>query len=303
MIIKNIKDARVAIPVVLIAGIIWSFGPVVVRNIDNPQLVPWQYLFTRGLVIFTILNFYLFFTEGKNFLKNYLRIGFSGILGGAGLACAMISFIWSITTTTAAVTLLMLAAMPFIAALLGFIFLKEKISISTWFSIILAAIGIVIMALNSTKIGTLTGLGFGLLSALGFAIFSVSLRWRKDTPKFTTVSVAGIICSLVAGIIIFNSNVSFLSSSKNELLFALHGSLVCVGLILYSIGSKNLPAAELTLLSLTEVVGGIFWVWLPIFGINEVPTTNTIIGGSLVLFAIFYYSLLVQRNRRFIGLT
>ena len=99
------------------------------------------------------------------------------------------------------------------------------------------------------------------------------------------------------------SNVSFLSSSKNELLFALHGSLVCVGLILYSIGSKNLPAAELTLLSLTEVVGGIFWVWLPIFGINEVPTTNTIIGGSLVLFAIFYYSLLVQRNRRFIGLT
>ena len=303
MIIKNIKDARVAIPVVLIAGIIWSFGPVVVRNIDNPQLVPWQYLFTRGLVIFTILNFYLFFTEGKNFLKNYLRIGFSGILGGAGLACAMISFIWSITTTTAAVTLLMLAAMPFIAALLGFIFLKEKISISTWFSIILAAIGIVIMALNSTKIGTLTGLGFGLLSALGFAIFSVSLRWRKDTPKFTTVSVAGIICALVAGIIIFNSNVSFLSSSKNELLFALHGSLVCVGLILYSIGSKNLPAAELTLLSLTEVVGGIFWVWLPIFGINEVPTTNTIIGGSLVLFAIFYYSLLVQRNRRFIGLT
>ena len=152
MIIKNIKDVRVAIPVVLIAGIIWSFGPVVVRNIDNPQLVPWQYLFTRGLVIFTILNFYLFFTEGKNFLKNYLRIGFSGILGGAGLACAMISFIWSITTTTAAVTLLMLAAMPFIAALLGFIFLKEKISISTWFSIILAAIGIVIMALNSNKI-------------------------------------------------------------------------------------------------------------------------------------------------------
>ena len=71
MIIKNIKDVRVAIPVVLIAGIIWSFGPVVVRNIDNPQLVPWQYLFTRGLVIFTILNFYLFFTEGKNFLKNY----------------------------------------------------------------------------------------------------------------------------------------------------------------------------------------------------------------------------------------
>jgi hypothetical protein len=59
--------------------------------------------------------------------------------------------------------------------------------------------------------------------------------------------------------------------------------LVCLGLILYSIGSKAIPAAELTLLSLTEVIGGIFWVWLPLFGINEIPTTNTIIGGFFPL--------------------
>ena len=49
-------------------------------------------------------------------------------------------------------------------------------------------------------------------------------------------------------------------------------------MILYSTGSKHLPAAELTLLSLLEVIGGIFWVWIPILGINEIPTTNTIIG-------------------------
>ena len=94
----------------------------------------------------------------------------------------------------------------------------------------------------------------------------------------------------------------FFSSSKNEMLFSLHGSLVCIGLILYSIGSKHLPAAELTLLSLTEVIGGIFWVWLPLFGINEVPSTNTIIGGFLIFISIFYYSLLTKNNRRFIGL-
>jgi len=78
--------------------------------------------------------------------------------------------------------------------------------------------------------------------------------------------------------------------------------MVVTGLILYSIGSKNLPAAELTLLSLTEIIGGIFWVWLPIFGINEIPSTNTIIGGFIITFAIFYYSLFTQRKRRFIGL-
>ena len=94
----------------------------------------------------------------------------------------------------------------------------------------------------------------------------------------------------------------FFSSSYNSSLFSLHGTLVCFGLILYSIGSKAIPAAELTLLSLTEVIGGIFWVWLPLFGINEVPDTNTIIGGFFLFISLFYYSLIMRWNKRHIGL-
>jgi len=298
----DIKDEKIAIPIVLIAGLFWSFGPLVIRYVDQPELVPWQYLFARGLIIFIILNFYLYLNEGTRFVKNYLRIGLSGMVGSVGLASAMMSFIWSITHTSVAITLLCLAAMPLITALLGFIFLKEKISINTWISIVIAAIGIYIMAMNDQKIDNTTGLVFGLTSAFGFSIFSISLRWRKETPQFTTVSLAGLICALFSFYIIIQSNSSLFSSSKNEMLFSLHGTLVCIGLILYSIGSKHLPAAELTLLSLTEVIGGIFWVWLPLFGINEVPSTNTIIGGFLIFISLIYYSLLTKNNRRFIGL-
>ena len=298
----DIKDEKIAIPIVLIAGLFWSFGPLVIRYVDQPELFPWQYLFARGLIIFIILNFYLYLNEGTRFVQNYLRIGLSGIIGSVGLASAMMSFIWSITHTSVAITLLCLAAMPLITALLGFIFLKEKISINTWISIVVAAIGIYIMAMNDQKIDNTTGLVFGLTSAFGFSIFSISLRWRKETPQFTTVSLAGLICALFSFYIIIQSNSSLFSSSKNEMLFSLHGTLVCIGLILYSIGSKHLPAAELTLLSLTEVIGGIFWVWLPLFGINEVPSTNTIIGGFLIFISLIYYSLLTKNNRRFIGL-
>ena len=298
----DIKDEKIAIPIVLIAGLFWSFGPLVIRYVDQPELFPWQYLFTRGLIIFIILNFYLYLNEGTRFVKNYLNIGLSGMIGSVGLASAMMSFIWSITHTSVAITLLCLAAMPLITALLGFIFLKEKISINTWISIVIAAIGIYIMAMNDQKIDNTTGLVFGLTSAFGFSIFSISLRWRKETPQFTTVSLAGLICALFSFYIIIQSNSSLFSSSKNEMLFSLHGTLVCIGLILYSIGSKHLPAAELTLLSLTEVIGGIFWVWLPLFGINEVPSTNTIIGGFLIFISLIYYSLLTKNNRRFIGL-
>ena len=60
-----------AILIVLIAGIFWSFGPLVVRHIDNAQLIPWQYLFFRGSVIFLVLNIYLFLDEGLKFIDNY----------------------------------------------------------------------------------------------------------------------------------------------------------------------------------------------------------------------------------------
>ena len=298
---KSINKSNSAILLVLFAGILWSFGALVVRYIEDARSIPWQYLFFRGITIFLILNIYLFFKEGKSFADNYKKIDLSVIIGGMGFATAFMGFIWSITHTSAAITLLMLAAMPFITAILGYIFLKEKVSFTTLTAIILAAVGIIFMAFSSSKIGTLFGLSAGLLSALGFSIGSVSLRWNKRTPTFTTVALAGLFCAIISfAMLIFNDSNIF-TTFRNSSLSALHGTLVCSGLILYSIGSKNLPAADLTLLSLTEVLGGIFWVWLPIFGINEIPTANTIIGGFIITFAILYYSLNTKRNRRFIG--
>ena len=298
----ELKNPKIAVPIVLFAGILWSFGPLVVRYMDSPNLVPWQYIFGRGLTIFILLNLYLYFEEGKNFYKNYYKIGLSGIAGGSGLGVAMITFIYSITNTSAAVTLLCLAAMPFFTALLAFLFLRERISLNVWISIIIASAGILIMAIGNTGEKSLIGFVFGLTSSIGFSVFSVSLRWRKETPKFTTVAFAGFFCFVFASIMILSTGQAFFATSYNSSLFSLHGFLVCSGLILYSIGSKAIPAAELTLLSLTEVVGGIFWVWLPILGINEVPSTNTIIGGFFLFVSLFYYSLIMRWNKRYIAL-
>ena len=298
----ELKNPKIAVPVVLFAGLIWSFGPLVVRYMDNPSQVPWQYIFGRGLTIFILLNLYLYFEEGIKFWKNYLKIGKSGILGGSGLGIAMVTFIYSITNTSAAITLLCLAAMPFFTALLAFVFLKEQISLNVWISIAIATIGIAVMAFGNKEENSLVGFIFGITSSIGFSVFSVTLRWRKETPKFTTVAFAGFFCFVFATIMILLKGQDFFATSYNSSLFSLHGTLVCFGLILYSIGSKAIPAAELTLLSLTEVIGGIFWVWLPLFGINEVPDTNTIIGGFFLFISLFYYSLITRWNKRHISL-
>ena len=280
---------------VLLAGLIWSFGPLVVRNMDNAELVPWQYSLIRGSAIFIILNLYLFLTEGSKFTNNYNKIGLSGIIGGISLGVANLTFILSLTSTSAAVTLLMLGALPFLAAIIAYIFLNEKISKTTFIAIIIAAAGIIFMCFDSIQTGTLFGLVNGLVSSLGFAVFTVTLRWKKNTPKLTTVSIAGIFAAIISLLVIFFNDSNVLMSLKNTSLSSLHGFIVCSALILYSSKSKYLPAADLTLLSLTEILGGIFWVWLPLFGINEVPNNNTIIGGVIITLAIIFYGFNTRR--------
>ena len=280
---------------VLLAGLIWSFGPLVVRNMDNAELVPWQYSLIRGSAIFIILNLYLFLTEGSKFTNNYNKIGLSGIIGGISLGIANLTFILSLTSTSAAVTLLMLGALPFLAAIIAYIFLNEKISKTTFIAIIIAGAGIIFMCFDSIQTGTLFGLVNGLVSSLGFAVFTVTLRWKKNTPKLTTVSIAGIFAAIISLLVIFFNDGNVLMSLKNTSLSSLHGFIVCSALILYSSKSKYLPAADLTLLSLTEILGGIFWVWLPLFGINEVPSNNTIIGGVIITLAIIFYGFNTRR--------
>ena len=69
----ELKNPKIAVPVVLCAGILWSFGPLVVRYMDSPNQVPWQYIFGRGITIFVILNLYLYFEEGTKFLEKLFK--------------------------------------------------------------------------------------------------------------------------------------------------------------------------------------------------------------------------------------
>ena len=148
--------------VVFLAGLSWSFGAVVVRHMDEANSYVFQYLFYRGISIALILLIYLFITEGLNFYKNFLKIGISGVMGGIFLAIAFTGFIYSITITSAAVTLFMLAAMPFIAAIFGYFFLNEILRRSTLISMVIAFIGVCIMIINDSMPGTVLGalLGF-----------------------------------------------------------------------------------------------------------------------------------------------
>ena len=283
---------------VFFAGLFWSFGAPTVRHMINGHDYVFHYLFYRGISIAIILILYLIIREGSAFYKNFFRIGISGILGGLFLSTAFIGFIFSITMTTAAVTLFMLAAMPFIAAIVGYFVLGEILKPSTLISMIIAFIGVIIMIYNDSIGGSALGAFIGFVSATGFAFYTVTIRWKPNTPKFTTVVLAGVFCSIFSFFVLgFSFEPLKTMPTINSYLSLLHGSLVATGLILYSLGAKYLPSAELALLSLMEVVGGVLWVWIPAFGINEVPSITVIIGGLVITSAVILHGLGARKRR------
>ena len=283
---------------VFLAGLVWSFGVVTVRYMVDAQSYVFQYLFYRGISISIILIIYLFIKEGFNFYKIFFRFGLSGILGGVFLATAFTGFIFSITMTTAAVTLFMLAAMPFIAAIFGYFILGETLRRTTLFSMVVAFLGVCLMILNDSISGSALGAIIGFISATGFALYSVTIRWKPETPKFTTVVLAGLFCATFSFFIL---GLSFEPFAKmplvNSYLSLLHGLIVALGLILYTLGAKHLPSAELTLLSLMEVAGGVLWVWMPIFGINEKPNLTVIFGGTVITLAVLLHGYGARKKR------
>jgi DME family drug/metabolite transporter len=278
------------------AGTIWSFGALIVRYMEAAQSYQWQYLFFRGLTIAIVIIIYLMARDGVAFINHFKRIGLSGLIGAVGLVTAMSGYILSITLTTVANTLFMLAATPFIAAFLGIVLLKEKVRYSTWVAMVIALLGILVMVLEGLGAGNFLGNLLALMAALGFAVFSVSLRWRRQTPQFATIALAGLLCMLFTLLILFLRNETLAMPLRNVYLSILHGFVVGAGLILFSISAKFLPAAELTLLLMVEAVGGILWVYLPIFGIHEIPSVPTVVGGIIVLGAIVLDGLSVRQQ-------
>jgi RarD protein len=285
---------------VCFAGTLWSFGAPIIRYMIEARNYQWQYLFYRGLTIAIVLLIYLMVKEGKTFITSFRHSGASGLLGACGLVAAFIGFIWSITLTTVANSLFMLATTPFVAAFLGIVFLKEKVRQLTWAAMVIALAGVLTMVLEGLGEGNFFGNVIALISATGFAVFSVSLRWRKETPQFTTIALAGLICVVFTMLILFSQNSTVAMPLRNVYLSMLHGFMVGIGLILFATGAKFLPAAELTLLSMVEVIGGVLWVYLPIFGIHEVPSILTMIGGVIVLFAIILDGAGTRRVRQMI---
>jgi DME family drug/metabolite transporter len=267
---------------VLLAGVFWSTMGLGVRSIENANV--WQILLYRSFALATFLFILISFRSGFKPLITIKRAGAAGIVGGLSLVVAFAGGIYAIQTTTVANAMFLFASAPFFAALLGWIILRESVRRSTWITATVGAIGIAIMVVDGIAVGHMIGNASAILSALAFAVFTIALRWKKLEDMLPAVFLAGIFAIIISAAICAANSYPFqLSTNDAGIAFALGFFQVGSGLAVYTIGSKVVPAAELALLSMTEVLLGPLWVWI---FIGESASLYTLMGGFILLLAI-----------------
>ena len=267
---------------VFAAGVLWSTVGLGIRMIEDA--VVWQILLYRSISMSLFLYIVIRLRSGESPFLQIRRIGLPAVVAGLSLVAAYSGGIYAIQNTSVANAMLLFATAPFMAAVLGWLVLREPVRAATWIAIAVALGGILIMVSDKTGDVAVQGSLAALGSALGFAVFTVALRWGRSGEMLPSVFLSGLFAIMITfGICQFLELSVVLSLQDGGVAMGMGVFQVGAGLILYTLGSRSLPAAELALLSLAEVLLGPLWVWL---FLNETASLNTLVGGAVLLIAI-----------------
>jgi drug/metabolite transporter (DMT)-like permease len=296
---RGTADADYAKGVVLVAlaGVFWSLGGLLVRLVEAAS--GWQIVLFRSLALALTLTLVIALRHRGRLVGALRGAGWGGVAGALGLAAGSIGYVLALQHTSVANVVFMLGASPFLAALLGRVVLGERIRPATALAMAAALLGILIMVGGGLAGGTMRGNLLALGTSLGFAVFSVLLRRGRERDMLPCVVIAGAIAALIALPMVLAEAPSLAAalmlSARDLALCAIMGTAqVGCGLVLFTLGARHVPVAELTLLSLTELALAPLWVWL---ALGEVPSAYTLAGGAIIVLAITAQALAGARRR------
>ena len=281
------RDYRIGLVMVSAAALAWSSAGYFTRLIPADA---WTTQFWRG--IFGGLFIALFAVA-------WLRRGLWGAIRGLGWpgwlivvngAVGMTAFITSLKLTSVADVSIIYATLPFVAAGLGWVWVRERVAASTILASTVAAAGVAIMVSGTTLSGHLGGDALAFLQTVTMAVAIVAIRRYRHV----SLLVAAALSNLLACLMSWPLAGPLTGGSADLVNLALFGFVqMTLGLTCFTIGSRLVPAAETALISALEAPLAPVWVWLA-FG--ERPTDTTILGGLLVMAAALGHVILENRR-------
>jgi drug/metabolite transporter, DME family len=285
-----LAPARRGALLVTCASVCWSSGGLIVRLVGTG---PWTTAFWRSLCASLCLGLVLWVTRRRSIVAQWRDGGRPMVAVAVCMALASTCFILSLAHTSVADTLLLISTGPYVAGLLGWIILGERVRPRTWLFMAVALAGAVVMVSDSYTRGALLGDLLAIVMAGSFAAATVFIRRH---PEIQMAPAAALGMALIALVALPLADL-FEASPRDLTLLAFFGmGQFAGGFWLFTIGAPLIPAAESSLIGMLETVLGPLWVWLVL---NERPGATTLAGGVLIVAALLANTLidLVTPNR------
>ena len=266
----------------LFGGFCLSWGGFIIRSFEDATV--WQILLLRSVFFMIALMFFLIATYKKNTIKIIKDAGFPAVLGGLVMSLSFIAFVVSMSITTVANVVFIISTQTMFLAIFGYFYLKEKVSLISFSSILLAMVGITIMVGDSLSTGSFLGNLVALAIPINFSILVMIIRKNKNLDMVPAIFYSGVF-SIIYGLILSES---FTFTTHDLLMgFFLGVPQLAFGFICITIGSRTTPSTTIGLLMLTETLFAPVWVWL---FLNEIPPLSVLIGGAVIITAIILKS-------------
>ncbi len=262
----------------LFGGFCLSWGGFIVRSFEKADV--WQILLIRSLFFMPALILFLLGTYRENTIKVIKDAGYPALIAGLVMSFSFIAYVYSMTITSVANVVFIISTQTMFLAIFGYFYLKERVSLISFMSIILAMSGILIMVGDSMSSGSLLGNIIALAIPINFSILVMIIRKNKNLDMVPAIFYSGIF-SIMYGLILSDS----LIYSRHDIFmgFLLGVPQLAFGFICITIGSRTTPSTTIGLLMLTETLFAPIWVWL---FLNEIPPISVIIGGVVIISAI-----------------
>lgn len=268
-----------------------SVNGLLLRSVDYAN--EWQLVFYRSASLAASLACVFVLIHRRNVWAELCKLTGASIAGSIALSVTNAGFIWSVQHTTVANTMFVLGAIPFFTALLARMFLGERVSPRLWLAIGAAMVGVLVMVWDGIGTGNAFGNILAVVTAFGFAIYVVILRHGRASDMLPVVVLSGLISA--SGAALFTEFTLVISFHDAGLMIFWGGILSALVHFLFTFGSRHVQGAELSLMALLEFALAPIWVLLMF---SEHPTTLTLVGGALVMAAVFTQAIPSLRRGR-----
>lgn len=278
----------------VLVTLLWSIAGVVARHLEAAagfEVNFWRSAF-NALALLAALR-WLRGAAVWSALRQAPRVVW---VSGVCWAVMFTAFMLAITLTTVAMVLVTMAIGPMVTALFARIFLKQRLPARTWAAIVVAALGIAWMfgggAGDGSLLGALVACAVPVAAAVNWTLLQKIGRATEEGPDMLLAVLIG---ALLSALCTLPLAWPWQATAHDLGLLALLGVVqLAIPCLLVVTLARVLPAPEVALLALLEVIFGVAWAWL---WAGETPSTSVLVGGALVLAALVGNEVLAMRRR------